>query len=290
MTPCAPPSTPCSGCRDHRRGFEVPCGHHRGLRAGRGARHAGEDTGRLRDTCRPQADHQRRLDDNAGYRPAPDRSIAAATSTVRESRSACISDSYNTARNFVATGLTLTIHEAQDIASCDLPGTGNPCGNTQPVVVLKDFGTFPNTSAHGRGPRHGSADSRHGAQGAPRLCDRLSTVKSSLPTTSARWPASRAVPNARPGFAAQIIVDDVQYFDEGMFADTVVAQAVDDVTALGVSYFSSAGNTAPTQGYASDLRIVPTSPARPPGRTSVWPASPPTCTPAASTTSAAMAA
>ena len=67
----------------------------------------------------------------------------------------------------------------------------------------------------------------------------------------------QGLPNSRPDFAAQIIVDDVQYFNEGMFADTIVAQAVDDVTALGVSYFASAGNTPPTQGYASDFRLVP---------------------------------
>jgi len=167
-----------------------------------------------------------------------------------------ISDSYNTARNFVATGLTLNIHEAQDIASCDLPGVGNPCGNTQPVVVLKDFGTFPNTSAtdEGRGmaqlihdmvpkARLGFATANDGEVQFAQYIRSLAGVQGS--------------PFAQPGFAAQIIVDDVQYFDEGMFADTVVAQAVDDVTALGVSYFSSAGNTAPTQGYASDLRIVP---------------------------------
>ena len=67
----------------------------------------------------------------------------------------------------------------------------------------------------------------------------------------------QGLPNSRPDFAAQIIVDDVQYFNEGMFADTIVAQAVDDVTALGVSYFASACNTPPTQGYASDFRLVP---------------------------------
>src|SRR6185295_13112399 len=67
----------------------------------------------------------------------------------------------------------------------------------------------------------------------------------------------QGLPNSRTGFAAQIIVDDVQYFNEGMFSDTVIAQAVDDVTAMGVSYFSSAGNTPPTQGYASDFRLVP---------------------------------
>lgn len=40
-----------------------------------------------------------------------------------------------------------------------------------------------------------------------------------------------------------IIVDDVFYFDESPFQDGPVAQAVNDVTASGVLYFSSAGNS-----------------------------------------------
>ncbi|WP_410672982.1 S8 family serine peptidase [Amycolatopsis sp. cmx-4-68] len=51
----------------------------------------------------------------------------------------------------------------------------------------------------------------------------------------------------------QIIVDDVAYFDESPFQDTQVAQAVNDVTAAGALYFSSAGNsgnaTDGTSGY-----------------------------------------
>src|SRR6185295_12584542 len=39
-----------------------------------------------------------------------------------------------------------------------------------------------------------------------------------------------------------IIVDDVVYYDEPAFQDGPVAQAVNDVTAAGALYFSSAGN------------------------------------------------
>ncbi|MFJ7215801.1 S8 family peptidase [Amycolatopsis sp. NPDC098790] len=59
-----------------------------------------------------------------------------------------------------------------------------------------------------------------------------------------------------------IIVDDVSYFDESPFQDTQVAQAVNDVTAAGVLYFSSAGNsgnaTDGTSGYyEGDFRASP---------------------------------
>src|SRR5277367_2511563 len=50
----------------------------------------------------------------------------------------------------------------------------------------------------------------------------------------------------------QIIVDDVTYFNEGVFQDGPIAQAVNQVTAQGVLYFSSAANsgslTAGTSG------------------------------------------
>ena len=68
-------------------------------------------------------------------------------------------------------------------------------------------------------------------------------------------------PNAVPGFKADIIVDDVIYPTEPMFQDGVVAQAVDDVAARGVSHFSSAGNRSSSEAYDSDVRIVPGRPA-----------------------------
>ena len=50
---------------------------------------------------------------------------------------------------------------------------------------------------------------------------------------------------------AKVIVDDVGYFTEPMFQDGIVAQAIDAVTAQGVSYFSSAGNSGDNSYQAS---------------------------------------
>jgi subtilisin family serine protease len=53
---------------------------------------------------------------------------------------------------------------------------------------------------------------------------------------------------------AKVIVDDVEYFDEPMFEDGVVANAVDQVASRGVAYFSAAGNEG-RQSYQSVFRL-----------------------------------
>ncbi len=52
---------------------------------------------------------------------------------------------------------------------------------------------------------------------------------------------------------SKVIVDDVSYFNEPMFQDGIIAQAVDQVVARGSVYFSSAGNTA-KQSYEANFR------------------------------------
>jgi hypothetical protein len=52
---------------------------------------------------------------------------------------------------------------------------------------------------------------------------------------------------------AGVINDDIIYYAEPMFQDGPIAQAVDTVKAMGVAYFSSAGNSA-RQSYESSFR------------------------------------
>ena len=54
-------------------------------------------------------------------------------------------------------------------------------------------------------------------------------------------------------FGADVIVDDVIYFDEPFFQDGVVARAVDTVHDAGVVYVAAAGN-AGRRGYAAPFR------------------------------------
>jgi Subtilase family len=61
---------------------------------------------------------------------------------------------------------------------------------------------------------------------------------------------------------AQVIADDVTYYDEPLFQDGLVAQAVDTVNSAGVAYFSAAGNNG-SNGYdnlAPSFATASTSP------------------------------
>ena len=196
MTRCAPPSAAVPGVSITAEDSKYRAGIIEGFVPVDVARRAGEDTQASRAmhaVHRPT--YQRGLgDDSRGI-------VQHRVDQLRRNLDGTgitigiISDSYNTARNFVATGATL-----------DHPrGAGHrelrPARYRQPLRQHAARGRaqglrhVPEHRGDGRGTRHGAADSRHGAQGAPRLCDRESTAKSSLPNTSARWPVSRASPN-----------------------------------------------------------------------------------------------
>ncbi len=114
------------------------------------------------------------------------------------------------------------------IASGNLPGPGNPCGHGTPVQVLQE-----QSSTGGNDEGRAMAEIVHDV--AP---------EATLMFASAM--------NGELGFAnnirslaaagAKVIVDDVGYLDEPAYQDGDVGKAVADVAALGVTYYSAAGN------------------------------------------------
>jgi hypothetical protein len=118
-------------------------------------------------------------------------------------------------------------HAAQDVASGDLPGPGNPCGQTTPVSVLDD------SDSTGEDEGRAMLQIVHDLAPAAKLA-----FATAFTSETAFADNIRALANA----GASVIVDDVTYFDEPFYQDGPVADAVNDVTAQGVVYYSSAAN------------------------------------------------
>jgi hypothetical protein len=138
------------------------------------------------------------------------------------------SDSYN------ALGTTYPVHAAQDVASGDLPGTGNPQGYTTPVTVVSDYS--------------GGEDEGRAMLQIIHDCAPAAALYFATADTSEAGFASNITTLNTDG--CKVLCDDVGYYDEPMFSDGVVAQAVDKATAAGSVYFSAAGNDG-NSGYAS---------------------------------------
>jgi hypothetical protein len=117
-------------------------------------------------------------------------------------------------------------HAAGDVASGDLPGPGSPCGSTTPVGILEE-------------PFSGSDEGRAMAQIVHDLAPGAAIDFATAFTGEFQYANNiRALAAA----GAEVIVDDVTYFEEPFFQDGPVAQAVNEVVGKGVSFFSAAGN------------------------------------------------
>lgn len=117
---------------------------------------------------------------------------------------------------------------AADVANGNLPGPGNPLGHLTPVTVIQDF---PSGTDEGRAMMQIVHD----------LAPEAQLFFATADTGEAGFAANiQALRN--PPYNCDVIIDDVFYFDEPVFQDGIVAQAVNAVTSAGALYFSSAGN------------------------------------------------
>ncbi len=170
---------------------------------------------------------------------APANATTPATTTPTGSLGAgvmvgALSDSFNmlktTGTGSASAPLFANVKAADDVASYDLPGSAtHPFGNTTPVNVLKDYTSSAGVEDEGRGM--------------------LQIIHDLVPqATLAFYTADISEVDFAAGIVAlqaagcNVICDDVGYYDEPMFSDGIVAQAIDKVTGLGATYFSSAGN------------------------------------------------
>lgn len=121
---------------------------------------------------------------------------------------------------------------AGEVATLDLPAG---------VVVLDD--TACPESDEGRAMMQIVADVAPGAsQGFHTAFNGQADFALGIEELAGCPPGSALGCSPVPGFAADVIVDDVFYPTEPFFQDGIIAQAVDRVVAAGVSYFALAGN------------------------------------------------
>ena len=134
-----------------------------------------------------------------------------------------LSDSFDTAAG-------APTHASTDIATGDLPGVGNPCGRTAPVVVQSDFSGGGQTD-EGRAMAQLVHDLAPGAHLA------FATAFNGDLDFANQINTLRAVNHA------DVIVDDVSYLNEPFFQNGPIANAANQASQAGVAYFSSAGNS-----------------------------------------------
>jgi subtilase family protein len=144
-----------------------------------------------------------------------------------------LSDSYDSNGEAAATA-------EEDVETADLPGTENECvGQKTDVDVIEDLE-----------PEEGSDEGR----------GMLQIVHDMAPEADLSFATAFV---SEEGFAknieklatqgAEVIVDDVAYFEEPFFQDGPVAVAIGKVTAGGVSYLSAAGNDNLFDGEGNEI-------------------------------------
>ena len=140
-----------------------------------------------------------------------------------------LSDSFDAATEAVPGGPVAT-HALEDEESGDLPGPESPCTNKDPVEVFDEFESFGEEAFdEGRGMAQIVHDMAPGAD-----------ISFATAFEGEESFASNIEELAEEG--ANVLADDVFYFEEPFFQDGPVAVAVDKAVKSGSTYFSAAGN------------------------------------------------
>jgi hypothetical protein len=124
-------------------------------------------------------------------------------------------------------------HASDDVLSGDLPGVGNPCGNNSPVNVIYDPIDYADYDEdEGRAMLQIVHDLAPGAS---------LSFASIYPDVFTFADNIRAL---KTEAHADIIVDDVAYYEEPFFQEGPVNVAISDVAHQGTVYLTAAGNDA----------------------------------------------
>lgn len=149
-----------------------------------------------------------------------------------------LSDSLNQANEAVSGGPVAT-KQPQDVLSLDLPGKRNTCpGQSTAVEDLRDYELEP-------GEEEPFDEGRAMLQIVHDMAPKTELAFNSAfngELAFAEGIEDLAKPVSEGGAGAQVVVDDVGYFEEPFFQDGPVAAAVNQVTEAGATYLSAAGN------------------------------------------------
>ncbi len=156
-----------------------------------------------------------------------------------------LSDSYDTATQAADGSGPVATKAADDVATADLPGAAGECvGQMTDVNVLKDFNS-PEAADEGRAMMQIVHDV------APEAKLAFATAFEGE-EQFANYIEQLAEP-APGGAGAQVIVDDVAYFEEPFFQEGPVANAIRTVTEGGATYLSAAGNDNLFDGEGNEI-------------------------------------
>jgi hypothetical protein len=152
-----------------------------------------------------------------------------------------LSDSFDQATEAADGSGPVATHAKQDVEAGDLPGAKNPCGFLTPVNVLEDLPSGPEEGAdEGRGMTQIVHDLAPGAD-----------LDFATAFTGLTEFAENVEALATAG--ANVIADDVAYFEEPFFQEGPVGVAIRKATEGGAAYFSAAGNDNLIDGAGRDI-------------------------------------